>query len=117
MKILYSQMVRDFWWGLGYAGWMNFRMAVIGFSLPPQDEYARQVIYRLVRNYQSTSWDKTWDDAGHKKTPLLLVDFRVSAEEEETFRRRYAFMDWSKALTCFSGFDEKALDLLSGGPS
>jgi SIR2-like domain len=67
MKILYSQMVRDFWWGLGYAGEMNFRMAVIGFSLPPQDEYARQVIYRLVKNYQSTSWKKLGITPGTKR--------------------------------------------------
>jgi hypothetical protein len=112
MKILYSQMVREFWWGLGDVGGMNFRMAIIGFSLPPQDEYVRQVIYRLVKNYQRISWDKTWDDVGHKKTPLLLVDFRDSAEAEEAFRQRYAFVDWRKAQTCFSGFNEEALELL-----
>jgi SIR2-like domain len=112
MKILYSQMVRDFWWGLGYVGAMNFRMAIIGFSLPSQDEYARQVIYRLVKNYQSISWDETWDSIGHKKTPLVLVDFRSTAQEEQVFLQRYAFVDWSKAQTCFSGFDENALGIL-----
>jgi hypothetical protein len=112
MKILYSQMVRDFWWGLGYAGEVNFRMAIIGFSLPPQDEYARQALYRIVKNYQSISWDKTWDSAGHRKAPLLLVDFRSSAEEEQAFRQRYAFVDWSKAQTCLSGFNDKALELI-----
>jgi hypothetical protein len=112
MKILYSQMVRDFWWGLGSLGTMNFRMAIIGFSLPPQDEYARQVIYRLVRNYQRIDWGKTWDKAGHRKTPLVLVDFRRSAKEETDLRERYAFVDWDKAQTCLGGFDETALDLL-----
>lgn len=67
MKILFSQKFREFWWGFGYVGRMNFRMAIIGFSLPPQDEYARQAIYRLVRNYQNVSWDETWDDVGQKK--------------------------------------------------
>jgi hypothetical protein len=113
MKILYSEMVRDFWWGLGRVGAMNFRMAVIGFSLPPQDEYARQVIYRLVENYQNISWGENFDDFGHKKTPLVLVDFRRSTQEEEEFRRRYAFVDWSKSQTCLSGFDENALELLN----
>jgi len=112
MKILYSALVRDFWWGLGYVGAMNFRMAVIGFSLPPQDEYARQVIYRLVKNYQTVSWGKNWDDAGHKKTPLTLVDFRRTSGQEQSFRQRYAFVDWSKAQTHFGGFDEKAIELL-----
>jgi hypothetical protein len=112
MKILYSDLFRDFWWGLGNAGEMNFRMAVIGFSLPPQDEYARQVIYRLVKNYQTVGWGKSWDDAGHKKSPLALVDFRRTADEEQSFRQRYAFVDWSKAQTYFGGFDEKVVELL-----
>jgi hypothetical protein len=33
-KILYSQLFRDFWWGLGNAGILNFSMGIIGFSLP-----------------------------------------------------------------------------------
>jgi len=114
MKILYSEMFRDFWWGLGGVGAMNFRMAIIGFSLPPQNEYARQVIYRLVRNYQDIDWEITWDSVGHKKAPLTLVDFRKSAQEEQAFRQRYAFVDWNKARTCFSGLDENALELLEG---
>jgi hypothetical protein len=52
VKIVYSRMLRNFWDGLGQAGVLNFGMAVIGLSLPQQDDYARQVIYRLVRNYQ-----------------------------------------------------------------
>ena len=114
MKILYSEMVRDFWSGLGYAGGMNFRMAVIGFSLPPQDEYARQVIYRLVTNYQQRGWDKTWDGVGHKKAPVALIDFHQSPIGQEEFRHRYAFVDWKKATTCFTGFDEDVIDVLEG---
>ena len=113
MKILFSQIFREFWRGFGYVGTMNFRMAIIGFSLPPQDDYAKQAIYRLVRNYQNVSWDETWDDAGHKKSPLVLVDYRASLRDQEDFRSRYAFVDWQKAVTCFTGFNENALCLLS----
>lgn len=113
MKILFAEMVRDFWWGMGYAGGMSFRMAIIGFSLPPQDEYARQVIYRLVTNYQATGWNMTWDDAGHKKSPVTLIDFRQSSHEQEQFKQRYAFVDWNKARTCFDGLDEHALQVLA----
>jgi len=59
---------------------------------------------------QSAVW--TWDDAGHKKTPVVLVDFRQSGKEQQQFRRRYAFVDWCKAATCFTGFDEHAVELL-----
>jgi hypothetical protein len=110
MKILYSQLVRDFWWGLGDAGVLNFGMAIIGFSLPPQDEYARQVIYRLVTNYQNTYWEE--ETLEHRKTPLVLIDLRQSTQDRQELQRRYAFVDWSKAETCFTGFDESALRLL-----
>jgi len=110
LKILYSQMLRNFWWGLGYAGVLNFSMAIIGFSLPSQDEYARQVIYRLVKNYQTTYWEN--DVWTHKKTPLVLVDLRKSAQEKQEFQSRYAFVDWDRAETYFEGFDKKAIGLL-----
>ena len=103
-------MYRDFWSGLCRAGVANFSMAIIGFSQPSQDEYARQVIYRLVTNYQTTYWEN--DVWTHKKTPLVLVDFQKSAEEEQAYRQRYAFVDWDRAEVYFDGFDEKAIELL-----
>jgi hypothetical protein len=112
MKIIYAEMVRDFWWGMGYVGGTNFRMAVIGFSLPKQDEYARQVIYRLATNYQRYEWGKIWDDVGHKKAPVVFIDFRQSQSEKEELKRRYAFVDWDKAVACFDGFDELALEII-----
>jgi len=49
MKVVYAKTLKDFWWGLGRAGGMNLSMAIIGFSLPQHDDYARQAIYRLAR--------------------------------------------------------------------
>ena len=109
-KILYSKMVKDFWLGLGRAGVLNFCMAVIGFSLPSQDEYARQVIYRLITNYQSTYWGDT--DLPFKKTPLVLIDYRTSPQEEQEYRKRYRFVDWDRAVTYFCGFNEEAIEHL-----
>ena len=103
-------MYRDFWSGLGKAGVLNFNMAIIGFSMPDQDDYARQVIYRLVKNYQTTNWEE--DFFGHKKSPLVLIDFQKSAEKEQKFRKRYAFVDWDRAITYFDGFNEEAIELI-----
>jgi len=109
-KILYSKILREFCYGLEFTGVLNFGVAIIGFSLPRQDDYARQVIYRLVKNYQSTYWDKNpWP---HKKTPLVLIDLRKSDEEIKEYQRRYAFVDWSRAETYFDGFNKKALKVL-----
>jgi len=112
MKMLYASTLRDFWYGLGDAGALNFDLAIIGFSLPRQDDYARQVLYRLVTNYQTANWNK--DIFGLRKRPLILVDRRHTAEELAELRIRYAFVDWAKTQTYMSGFDDNALDLLIG---
>ncbi|MFZ0961626.1 MAG: SIR2 family protein [Terriglobia bacterium] len=112
-KLLYSQKLRDFWWGMGDVGVLNFRMAIIGFSLSGHDDYARQVLYRLVTNYQKQYWDGEGLPGDKKKTPLLLVDFRCSLKEERDFRERYAFVDWSRAETHFAGFDERLVQRLN----
>jgi hypothetical protein len=110
MKLIYTKMYRDFWSGLGRTGAAKFDMAIIGFSLPSQDEYARQVIYRLVKNYQTIDWDS--DDWPWKKTPLVLVDFREPDEAKQEYMKRYAFVDWSRAELYLDGFDVKAIKLL-----
>ncbi len=112
VKMLYSGTLRDFWYGLGQAGTLNFGLAIIGFSLSPQDDYARQVLYWLVKNYQSAYWDE--EVFGLKKHPLVVVDRRESEEQMEEFRRRYAFIDWSKTRSHMRGFDQDALDVLFG---
>jgi hypothetical protein len=54
-KLLYATRLNDFWEGMGNAGYYNFGMAIIGFSLPPQDEYARQILHKLVTNPRMNS--------------------------------------------------------------
>ncbi|BCH35783.1 hypothetical protein MesoLjLc_77130 [Mesorhizobium sp. L-8-10] len=83
-------------------------MAIIGFSLPAQDEYPRQILYGLVTNYQRHNWDG--DELGRKKTPLAIVDFFPDAASEERFRERYRFVNWSRADVSGKGFDLAALD-------
>jgi hypothetical protein len=112
MKLLYATTLRDFWYGLGDAGVLNFGLAIIGFSLPKHDDYARQALYRLVTNYQTSNWDE--EVFGLTKRPLILIDRRQSKKEIEDLRSRYAFVDWTKARVHMTGFDEQGLDLLLG---
>ena len=51
-KVVYAQKFGEFWRGMGRDGGHGFRMVIIGYSLPSHDDYAQQVIYRLVTNYQ-----------------------------------------------------------------
>jgi hypothetical protein len=107
-KLLYATRMNDFWRGMGDAGYYNFGMAIIGFSLPPQDDYARQILYELVTNYQRSNWDK--DLFGGKKSTLTIIDFFPDAAAETRFRERYRFVDWSRANLSGEGFDLASVD-------
>lgn len=107
-KLLYANNLNNFWNGMGDAGWNNFGMAIIGFSLPAHDEYARQILYGLVTNYQRHNPDAA--ALGLKKSPLAVVDYFSDPMSENEFRKRYRFVDWSRAELVGGGFDPKSID-------
>ncbi|HYD47265.1 MAG TPA: SIR2 family protein [Terriglobales bacterium] len=109
-KMLYAATVRDFWYGMGSAGLWNFGLAIIGFSLPIHDDYMRQVLYRIVTNYQQANWGKRV--LGRRKTPLVLIDARSSKAGKEELESRYSFVDWNKAVTSLKGFTQQTLKLM-----
>ena len=116
-KIVYSTQMHDFWNGIGKAGLLNFGMAIIGFSLPLQDDYVRQIIYRIVTNYQRVNWGeeafkRTKEVFKLTKTPLVVVDYFNNADAEENFRERYRFVDWDRAVLVENGFKMDALDII-----
>ncbi|MBG6203218.1 hypothetical protein IWQ48_004375 [Labrenzia sp. EL_13] len=108
MKLLYFTGLNDFWEGMGDAGHYNFGMAIVGFSLPDHDEYARQILYGLVTNYQRYNWEV--DEWGRKKSSLAIVDYFPDGAAEKRFRDRYRFVDWSRADLSGSGFNLESLD-------
>jgi hypothetical protein len=109
MRLLFAAPVKEFWGEIGRDGLANLGMAIVGYSLPLHDDYARQVIYRLVKNYQSPHWREV---LGRAKTPLVLVDYRQSEPALNTLRERYRFVDWSNPRCCFDGFNDDVLPLL-----
>jgi hypothetical protein len=102
-KLVYAQQFSDLWWGLGFIGIHNFRMVIIGYSLPQHDDYARQVMYRLVKNYQDIPYEPSWTTK--RKEPLVLVDRRDTDIEINDYRCRYSFVNWKNTRTHFEGFD------------
>ena len=109
-KVVYSQQFGEFWRGQGESGALNCRMVIIGYSLPSHDDYARQVIYRFVSNYQDIPVGR-WDFRRHKE-PLIFVDLCKSAEQRANLQKRYRFIDWAKAKTFFDGFNEDVISAL-----
>jgi hypothetical protein len=107
-KIMYAKQLNDFWYGMGHSGYRNFGMAIVGYSLPDHDEYARQIMDSLTIKYQRYGWENS--EFGMRKSPLCIVDFLRSEEAEQSFRNRFRFVDWSRADLVTTGFDHAALD-------
>jgi hypothetical protein len=82
-------------------------MVIIGFSMPPHDDYARQVVYRLADNYQQIHYDRR-----KAKEPIILVDFRTTKRSRDQLLKRYAFLDLTKTELHLDGFTQTFLDRL-----
>jgi len=108
-KILYINPVREFWYSFGGFGSWAPRLVIIGFSLPAHDEYIRQAIYSLVRNYQHFKLGRSWP-----KSKLRMVDFRQTPEAIAEYRQTYAFVDWKRTKVFFDGLTREALPSIMG---
>lgn len=99
-KLLYASPLKEFWYGMKGAGALNFCLTIIGFSLPPHDEYVRQILFEMVDNYQN--YDPKvphWT-----KRPLRFVNLASSEAERNVVRERYRFVDWRRTETFWNGF-------------
>jgi hypothetical protein len=109
-KLVYSPTLIDFWNGMGRSGGMALGMGIIGFSLPPHDEYVLQALYSLTRNYTEYSSDTRILDK--KKLPLRLVDLQPTEQGRRSYLERYRFVNWQRAECFFEGFGDAAIDFL-----
>ena len=109
-KILYAAKIKDFWRGLGQFGILNYGLAIIGYSMPIHDDYARQMIFCLVENYQENYYNEP--AFKKRKSPVVVVNYAQDGEERTALEKRYRFVDWSKAVLYTKGFDERALELI-----
>lgn len=107
VKFVYAEPLLSFWNGMGKSGGMNLGINVVGFSMPPHDEYIRIGLYQMIANYQGYSWDTRWFDSTLKEY-VKFVDYRTSAEEIAEFKHRYSFADVYKSRFMFSGFGDEA---------
>jgi len=80
------------------------RIGVIGFSLPEHDEYIRQPLYQLIRNFQHY---KSID-----KYNLKMIDYKKTQKEIREYKRKYRFLNPKKTDYYFDGFGRGALDML-----
>jgi len=109
-KLFYAQPLREFWWGLQRAGGLNLSLAVVGYSLPPHDVYARQGLYDVFSNY--TGYEPDLAFQSRRKTRTRILDCRPDSDSGADIRTRYRFADWRRTDLRLDGFNEKSLEWL-----
>ena len=105
-KLLYTARLHDFWQGMGDAGYYNYGMAIIGFSLPHQDEYARQILYEWVTTIGIFLGRR---NVRPKKDAARHHRFLPIGAPKTNFIERYRFVDWSRAHLSGDCFDLASL--------
>lgn len=109
-KFVYVHPLKDFWWGLQRMGGLNLSLAIVGYSLPVYDEYVRQVLYRVTRNFTEFEPDLTFE--GKKKSKVRILNHRSTPPEADKLRRRYRFINPDRCEFWLEGFTEKGVDWL-----
>jgi hypothetical protein len=110
-KILYLNPMREFWYGFMNSGANEQKIVIIGYSLPQHDEYIRQPLYWLIRNFQYYI-----DPTAVNKSRLKIVDLKEDDKAVNDFKSTYRFLDWSESKTkpYFGGFNLESLDIIFG---
>ena len=109
-KILYANPLKSLWRGLQQAGGLNYGLGIIGYSLPSYDEYARQALYHLIRNYTEHDYESVV--FGRKKGPAKIIDYVKPGSSDWMIRKNYSFMNWSRTRLNTNGFSIESIDWL-----
>ena len=112
-KIVYLNLLKEFWNSFYSAGPLNRMVAIIGFSLPEHDEYVRLPLFSLIHSFQNIEPNLP----NLKKTRLKIVDLRKDGVDLQTYKQRYSFVDWNRADCCFEGFGQNAINMVFEKPT
>jgi hypothetical protein len=106
-KLINLNYLVDFWSGFSNMIIPANKIVIIGFSLPEHDEYIRQPLYRLIRNFH-----KFGKPIKGKKSKLKIVDLKKNQAEILDLKKHYQFVNKEMTDFYFDGFSEASLDFI-----
>jgi hypothetical protein len=106
-KHIYFNKIHDFWNGMNHEGGTTSKLVIIGYSFPSYDPYALQVVYNIVRNFQSEWYAKNYPWV--KKKNLQVITYCGTPTERVKFKKRLRFINWKKASLFSEGFTHNTL--------
>ena len=101
-KIVYLNPLKELWNGFIGNGQGSKRLVFIGFSLPPHDDYIRQPLYWVAKNFEST--------AKYENNRISVIDCQNDLNKRLKFKEKYSFLDDEFTDYYFDGFSEEVLN-------
>jgi hypothetical protein len=102
-KILLLNPLKKYWDGFIGNGRGSKRLIIIGFSLPSHDEYIRQPLYYVTKNFEFSANSRP-------ESRISLVTYQKSKEDRKSFLDNYCFLNREITDCYFDGFTESIID-------
>ena len=102
-KLFYMDPIIEFWQAFGDIDDLAPRIAIIGYSLPKYDEYARLALYHLLEKCV---------EFGNLRTSIRVVDWKSTNCDISRLKENYCFLDWDKTDCYFDGFNMEAIEMI-----
>lgn len=99
-KLLYSQSIKDLFYGASFYGADADKIIIIGCSVGQYDRYIRQWLFDIGLQYYGTP---------KSKKNILVINRACDKKTEEELKENYSFMGKDKVDYNFGGFAEGAL--------
>jgi hypothetical protein len=90
-KLYYGAPLREFWSGMTQNTTTWETLAVVGYSLPPGDPYAKQVLYELAAGHVHALQRPGW--CPWPQFRIKVVDYRTNERDKAEFFENYRFLD------------------------
>lgn len=103
-KLLYAEALKELWHGLQRIGSLETSFGIIGYSLPKYDEYARQLLYNISRNY--FAGPRQPFPPGPHKREVRVIDFQQIPRRSDFQNKTYRFLGSKRAAFRFDGFND-----------
>ena len=108
-KLLGYAPILDLWENLHRTQDVYSSIVVIGYSMPPYDSYAYEMLGRLFVEYHQGGDATYW---GHRRVPIQLI---TQADSEQHALKRFPFLDPAKTRVWNQGFSTDALNWIDWG--
>jgi SIR2-like domain len=112
VKLLYGAPMREIWAGVPQGVVALAGLCIVGYSLPPADPHARQILWSISSAYGSSFGDPDW--SLYPKQRIKVIDHRNTTQDADELKDSYRFLDPSITDYLLDGFDNASVSEIFG---